>query len=241
MFKKAILGWNCAPGAPANWEPEKHGECGALPIRVFPPEAVTHRKEVEVQYCESAWEPSVLELEYLNQGGQVVLRVAGWQCPVNLYVEPPPEEVGQEISAGFARGYAMAVGQVSNLIDEARDMHALQRGLSGMMSRLKVTVGNYKDTDAEVIASMKLGMYKRLLAVAVNALVGDDFAQTDRAREYGAEILRDCLAIKLVELDDLHHAPRCPANHFNNTRLPTAPCTCGAQKDAEAPQPSAEG
>ena len=90
MLKKVIKGWNAAPGAPADWDPAKDGECGALPIRVFPPKALTG--EARLQYVESAWEPTPAELEMLNRGGQVVLRVVGWQVPVALYCEPPQEE-----------------------------------------------------------------------------------------------------------------------------------------------------
>ena len=90
MLKKVIKGWNAAPGAPKNWNPTKDGDCDALPIRVFPPKAL--EGTVLVQHCESAWEPTPRELEWLNAGGQVVLRVVGWQVPVALYVEPPPKE-----------------------------------------------------------------------------------------------------------------------------------------------------
>jgi hypothetical protein len=86
MIKKAILGWTHAPGAPANWDPERDGECGALPIRVLQLPGGT-------MCCESAWEPTPQELEWLNAGGQIVLRVGGWQVPVALYVEPPMPEV----------------------------------------------------------------------------------------------------------------------------------------------------
>ncbi len=75
MLKKAILGWNAAPGAPIGWDPIQHGECGALPIRVHPPEAA--KDPSQALYCESAWEPTPVELDMLNRGGQVVLRVAG--------------------------------------------------------------------------------------------------------------------------------------------------------------------
>lgn len=88
MLKKVILGWNAAPGAPKNWDPKRDGDCGALPIRAFPPEALT-TATVPLQYVESAWEPTPQELEWLNQGGQLVLRVCGWQVPVALYCEPP--------------------------------------------------------------------------------------------------------------------------------------------------------
>ncbi len=30
-------------------------------------------------------------------------------------------------------------------------------------------------------------------------------------------------------VDDLHHAPCCPANHYHKTRLVFAKCNCGAK------------
>jgi hypothetical protein len=80
MIAKHIAGANANPGAPPGWDP-KDGNCGHLPIRV-----VTHDGET-VAYCESAWEPTPRELQMLIQGGQIVLRVVGWQVPVALYVE----------------------------------------------------------------------------------------------------------------------------------------------------------
>lgn len=94
MLKKVIRGWNAAPGAPEGWKPERDGACGALPIRVFPPIATSGL--VRVQYCESAWEPTPDELALLNAGGQLVLRVHGWQVPVALYLEPPAQEEAPE-------------------------------------------------------------------------------------------------------------------------------------------------
>lgn len=83
MIAKRIAGWNAAPGAPQGWNPERDGECGALPVRA------TVNADGTVAMCESAWEPTPAELAALNAGGQVVLRVIGWQVPVALYVEPP--------------------------------------------------------------------------------------------------------------------------------------------------------
>ena len=34
MLKQVISGYNALPGAPAGWNPETDGDCGALPIRV---------------------------------------------------------------------------------------------------------------------------------------------------------------------------------------------------------------
>lgn len=32
-------------------------------------------------------------------------------------------------------------------------------------------------------------------------------------------------------VDDLHHAPACPANHYHKMRLVFQPCVCGAEKE----------
>ena len=86
MLKKVIAGYNAVPGAPADWDPKKAGaDCVALPIRV-------DWDGPNARWCESAWEPTPMELEQLNAGGQVILRVWGWQPPVALYVEPPQSE-----------------------------------------------------------------------------------------------------------------------------------------------------
>lgn len=87
MLKKAIAGWNAAPGAPADWDPARDGDCGALPIRYWPRNTRLDGSAPRVRWCESAWEPTPRELEQLLAGGQVVLRVHGWQVPVALYVE----------------------------------------------------------------------------------------------------------------------------------------------------------
>lgn len=86
MLTKRIAGANAYPGAPKGWNPEKDGSCGHLAVRMF------QREDQTVAYCESAWEPTPKELEMLNAGGQIVLRVVGWQVPVALYVEPAPAE-----------------------------------------------------------------------------------------------------------------------------------------------------
>ena len=90
MLKKVIHNWNAAPGAPKGWDPKRDGDCGALPIRTFPHDALTNPAS-RLEYVESAWEPTPQELEWLNQGGSLILRVVVWQVPVALYVDPPIE------------------------------------------------------------------------------------------------------------------------------------------------------
>ena len=84
MLTKMISGASMLLGAPQGWNPARDGECGSLPIRIHGGSGQGDR------YCESAWEPTPRELEHLNAGGQIVLRVHGWQVPVSLYVEAPP-------------------------------------------------------------------------------------------------------------------------------------------------------
>ena len=97
MIKRAITGWNAAPGAPANWNPKTDGDCGALPIRTYPHDAIKDGRldTARLKYVESAWQPTPRELEMLNAGGSVILRVVGWQVPVALYVMP--ENIDEEM------------------------------------------------------------------------------------------------------------------------------------------------
>jgi hypothetical protein len=85
MTPKAIAGANANPGAPSDWDAKRDGTCGRLPIRA---EFYDSFGQQHVKHCDSAWQPSPEELALLNAGGQVVLRVIGWQVPVSLRVEP---------------------------------------------------------------------------------------------------------------------------------------------------------
>jgi hypothetical protein len=93
MRAVVIAGANANPGAPRDWDAERDGPCGKLPIRVtvktsdggcgkYPPGSLDR-----IVSCESAWKPDKYELETLNAGGCVILYIAGWQVPVSLRVE----------------------------------------------------------------------------------------------------------------------------------------------------------
>jgi len=86
MLAKRILGANHYLGAPAGWEPEKDGKCAHLAIRT------QGNPRHGDGWCESAWEPTSAELEALNAGGSIILRIVGWQPPVALYVEAQPRD-----------------------------------------------------------------------------------------------------------------------------------------------------
>lgn len=84
MTPTVISGADVFYGAPAEWDPARDGYCGVLPIR----------REVDACsriWMASAWEPTPRELELLNAGGKVILRVSCHQHPVtSLSVEAPP-------------------------------------------------------------------------------------------------------------------------------------------------------
>lgn len=127
MLKKVIRGWNAAPGAPANWNPEKDGDCGALPIRYWPRDGKLDGSGKRIQWCESAWEPTPKELEALNAGGQVVLRVHGWQVPVALYVERYTDEPDPTLTPKPFEVSAETYQEIRRLL--------LQDGVVGMFDR----------------------------------------------------------------------------------------------------------
>lgn len=81
MIPRRILGASHWLGAPAGWKPDVDGDCGHLAIRTQGDPR--HGRG----WCESAWEPTPKELEQLNAGGSVILRVVSWQPPVAVYVE----------------------------------------------------------------------------------------------------------------------------------------------------------
>lgn len=84
MQPAVIEGWQHAPGAPADWDPDRHGHCGALPIRLD-----VHSG---IQFMTSAWEPTPDELAALNRGAKVQLGVAGGSHPVvRIGVGPVPD------------------------------------------------------------------------------------------------------------------------------------------------------
>ncbi len=66
---------------------------------------------------------------------------------------------------------------------------------------------------------------RQLAALAINQLCGPVIF--DRPVT-GEQLRRAAVEAGLFTLDDLHHAPKCPANHFHQMRLPTGRCTCGA-------------
>lgn len=68
-------------GPPQDWDKAKYGPCDHLQVRTFEDNSLAGG------YCESAWKPSAAELQALNEGANVILRVYSAQVPVALYVE----------------------------------------------------------------------------------------------------------------------------------------------------------
>lgn len=82
MIPKRIHGANRWMGAPIGWTPEVNGHCSHLAVRVTRDNILGGNL-----LFESAWEPTPEDLDLLNKGGSVILRVVGGQLPVALYVE----------------------------------------------------------------------------------------------------------------------------------------------------------
>lgn len=80
MTPVKINGQNVNFTPPEGWEEERHGPCGDLGVRML-------RSEDQL-ICESAWRPSEAELQSLQEGHAVILRIYGRQPAVALYVEP---------------------------------------------------------------------------------------------------------------------------------------------------------
>lgn len=81
MIPRRILNASHWLGAPIGWKPDSDGDCGHLAIRT------SGEPRHGSGWCESAWEPTPHELEQLNAGGSIILRIVGWQPPVAIYVE----------------------------------------------------------------------------------------------------------------------------------------------------------
>jgi hypothetical protein len=62
-------------GAPQNWDPETHGECGVLPIRDG-----LHSPGVPCMVSE--WKPNPEEIAVLAAGGSIFLSIIGSSHPV---------------------------------------------------------------------------------------------------------------------------------------------------------------
>jgi hypothetical protein len=90
MQPAVIEGWTHAPGAPKDWNPEKHGRCSALPIRA--------EQHGDLVWMRSAWQPTDRELVALNAGANVELSIQGTVHPVvSMGVGPLPAEVEGEV------------------------------------------------------------------------------------------------------------------------------------------------
>lgn len=72
---------------------------------------------------------------------------------------------------------------------------------------------------------------RKLAALAINHMCG---APVFHKQVSGDQLREAAIREGLFVLDDLHHAPACPANHWHKKRLPTGRCTCGAARKTSA-------
>lgn len=86
MKPVAFKGANKVYTSPKNWEEEKDGKCGDLPVF----EGTDSRGHNVIV---SAWQPSEKDLKRLNEGKPLFLQIVGIaQPPVALYTDNPFEE-----------------------------------------------------------------------------------------------------------------------------------------------------
>jgi hypothetical protein len=70
-------------GAPHDWDHERHGSCGSLPVQVMN----EHRLGPVIR---SFWVPTEAELQILKNGGSVMLEICGHGMPpVSMHVALP--------------------------------------------------------------------------------------------------------------------------------------------------------
>lgn len=83
-------------GAPAGWEPSRHGSCGHL--------SIADVQHVAGNIMLSRWEPTAAELAVLNAGGSIELGVIGTiHPPVSIgVIDPPRDEIAQSTTLGEA-------------------------------------------------------------------------------------------------------------------------------------------
>lgn len=76
-------------GKPEGWDDERDGPCSSLPIRDGRSQGVPH--------MESAWYPTIEEMQRMVMGAPVYLRVVGTNHPpVALWVGDTPEQVDRK-------------------------------------------------------------------------------------------------------------------------------------------------
>lgn len=81
-------------GAPKGWDPAKEGG------DVFVLYVLRETMEGGTPTFTSAWTPTPEELEWINRGGPIFLRVVGAQPPVMVWAQAPaPDEETDELKA----------------------------------------------------------------------------------------------------------------------------------------------
>lgn len=97
---------------------------------------------------------------------------------------------------------------------------------------MTVRVGIPEDIEFDPKHKRQFKLAGYLLGLAINELRDARLVWEDKVDpKLLADKIQD-LALEngLVAFDEWHHAPLCPANNWSRARLPTGPCTCGAER-----------
>ncbi len=95
MIIRVIEGYTRALGAPKDWDPDRDGYCGTLPI-------IDMRNDQNLPVMISAWEPTPREIEAMQAGAAVYLQVVGMgHPPVWMWVgDKPPSNWHRDTLTG---------------------------------------------------------------------------------------------------------------------------------------------
>lgn len=88
MIPARISGCTRVLGAPQGWTPETSGPCRGLPIR--------DEAAGDMPAMVSCWEPTPAELEAINNGGKVYLRIVGVGHPPVMVYALGPASTGEK-------------------------------------------------------------------------------------------------------------------------------------------------
>ena len=74
---------------------------------------------------------------------------------------------------------------------------------------------------------------RRVIGLLINTIRTPNDIFTDIKMspvEIADRVAKEAEMLGIIWYDDLKHAPMCRANHWHRRKLPTGPCTCGAEE-----------
>lgn len=90
-----------------------------------------------------------------------------------------------------------------------------------------------EDLDFDPTYARQRAITSRLLGITINMARGrghmrEPCTHDDRMKQIDI-VEKVAVELGVIAFDNFHHAPLCDANHWHKQRMPTGPCTCGAE------------